>query len=53
MDDDQLKLLLDDYHRVVMERLNDAGRPGPIGGVGPVSSRSAPAARQSSAFTLR
>jgi hypothetical protein len=26
--------------------------PGPIGGV-PVSSRSAPAARQSSAFTLR
>ncbi len=23
MDDDQLKLLLDDYHRVVMERLND------------------------------
>src|SRR6266446_9657678 len=31
----------------------DAGRPGPIGSVGPVSSRSAPAARQSSAFTLR
>jgi hypothetical protein len=31
----------------------DAGRPGPIGGVGPVSSRSAPTARQSSAFTLR
>ncbi len=23
MDDDQLKLFLDDYHRVVMERLND------------------------------